>query len=190
LVSFERASLESIGSKSRERPEAVANSNKLAYLCAGASIGGALAILFAPKPGAQTRQRLHALGERGIDEAIGRVHDIQDAYAHRGEMIEAGKKRLADSIEIGREAYRETAAETHPAPSLGAVGVLALGTAAAFSLYSLSGSVRKNVHGVVPKLEGLLEASRDAVIQNSDKVSALASKAHGVLSAIEGLIRR
>jgi hypothetical protein len=146
--------------------------NRIAYLFAGASIGGALAVLFAPKPGGQTRQRLRALGERG-----------RDAFEHRGEILQAGRERFSEAVQAGREAYRETASDPRALSGLGALSLLALETAAVVAGYKLIQEVRNNT--LVPKLEAFLDASRNAIAQGSYELSTLASKAQRILSAFE-----
>jgi hypothetical protein len=150
-------------------------SNKIAYLFAGASIGGTLAVLFAPKPGAQTRQRLRALGARG-----------RDAFEHRGEILQAGRDRVSEAIDAGREAYRETTSDPRAPAGLGALGLLALETAAVVAGYKLIREVRNNT--LVPKLETFLDASRSVLAQGSHEISAIASKTQRILSAFESAV--
>jgi gas vesicle protein len=94
-----------------------ASSTILAFLLGGLT-GAALAILYAPRSGRETREmlgeRLREGTERGR-ELRGKVASrsreaLDDAgeYLSRGkETVERHKDRLATAIEAGRQAYRE-----------------------------------------------------------------------------------
>ena len=89
----------------------------LAFLMGGLT-GAALAILFAPRSGKETRD---LLGER-LREGAERTRDLRDRAATKGreilddasgyvdkqrETIEKKKDRLAAALEAGRQAYRD-----------------------------------------------------------------------------------
>ena len=84
----------------------------------GGLVGAALATLFAPRSGRETRE---ILGER-LRETADKGREIRDRVASRGREVvdeasdylktakedaERRKDRLASAIEAGRQAYRE-----------------------------------------------------------------------------------
>src|SRR5262245_22820132 len=89
----------------------------LSFLLGGLT-GAALAILFAPRSGRETREllseKLKEGAERGRDlreratEKSRQILDDATAYVDRTrETIDKRKDRLATAIEAGRQAYRE-----------------------------------------------------------------------------------
>ena len=89
----------------------------LSFLMGGLT-GAALAILFAPRSGKETRD---ILGEK-LREGAERTRDLRDRAAAKGreivddasgyvdkhrETLERKKDRLAAALEAGRQAYRE-----------------------------------------------------------------------------------
>ncbi len=83
----------------------------------GALTGAALAILFAPRSGKETRE---LLGEK-LREGAERGRDLKDQVTAKGrhlvegageyvdrqrEVLKEGRDRLAAAVEAGREAYR------------------------------------------------------------------------------------
>ena len=94
-----------------------ASSAILAFLLGGVT-GAALAILFAPRSGRETRdllgERLRESAERGRDlggKVASRSREVLDdagEFLSRGkETVERHKDRLAAAIEAGRQVYRE-----------------------------------------------------------------------------------
>jgi gas vesicle protein len=94
-----------------------ASSVILSFLMGGLT-GAALAILFAPRSGKETRD---LLGER-IREGADRGRDLRERATTRGreivdeaagyverqrETLEKKKERIATALEAGRQAYRE-----------------------------------------------------------------------------------
>ena len=89
----------------------------LSFLLGGLT-GAALAILFAPRSGRETREML---GER-LRETTERGRDLRDRVVNRGreilddasgfvhdqkEGLERQRERLAAAVEAGRQAYRD-----------------------------------------------------------------------------------
>ncbi len=81
------------------------NSNigtKVAFFIAGATLGGAAALLFAPKSGKETRKYLADKAGEGKDYLVDRSHEIG---RQAGEIVDRGKtfvgrqrERLADAL--------------------------------------------------------------------------------------------
>jgi gas vesicle protein len=94
-----------------------ASSVVLAFLLGGLA-GAALALLYAPRSGKETRdllnERMREAGERGRElkeEAVGRgraVIDDATAYVERQRQeLDSRKERFAAAVDAGRQAYRE-----------------------------------------------------------------------------------
>ncbi len=84
----------------------------------GALSGAALAILFAPRSGRETREmlgeKLRETGERGKkagERAVERGREVADDAARylerQRESLEKRRDRLASAVEAGRQAYRD-----------------------------------------------------------------------------------
>jgi gas vesicle protein len=88
------------------------DTNKLSYFCLGLGIGVAAGILFAPKAGEETRGYLKSKADEGRDYLRKRTDDIKDAtndIISRGKQaVEQQRDQLAQAIEAGKKAYRES----------------------------------------------------------------------------------
>jgi gas vesicle protein len=94
-----------------------ASSVILAFLLGGLT-GAALALLYAPRSGKETRdllgERMRETAERGRelrDQAIGRgralVDEAQQYVERQKQELENRKERFTAAVEAGRQAYRE-----------------------------------------------------------------------------------
>ena len=87
-------------------------STKVCFLLAGASIGAAVALLFAPKSGKETRKLIADKAEEGKAYAVlkGReVREKAEELADKGkEVVAKQKERLAEALEAGKQAARTT----------------------------------------------------------------------------------
>ena len=100
----------------------------LSFLLGGLA-GAAVATLYAPRPGLDTRERLKEgiargaerskeVGERVVDKGRGLMHDAS-------QYIDRGRERLNAAVDAGREAYRrEKDAVSPPAPDGGGQSAL------------------------------------------------------------------
>src|SRR5262252_9367251 len=89
----------------------------LAFLLGGLT-GAALALLYAPRSGKETRdllgERMRETAERGRelkDQAIGRgramVEEAQQYVERQKQELENRKERFTAAVEAGKQAYRE-----------------------------------------------------------------------------------
>ena len=84
-----------------------AGSVMLAFLL-GAVAGAAVALLYAPASGDETRERLGEKAREGRERAA-------EAAARGREVMNRGRQSVATAIERGREAYEQARAVTEPA---------------------------------------------------------------------------
>jgi len=84
----------------------------------GALSGAALAILFAPRSGRETRELLgeklretadrgRKLGEQALEKGREMAEDASGYVDRQREALERRRDRLAAAVEAGRQAYRE-----------------------------------------------------------------------------------
>jgi gas vesicle protein len=84
----------------------------------GALSGAALAILFAPRSGRETREMLGAklrdtadrsrrFGEQAVEKGRETARDASDYLDRQREALEKRRDRLAAAVEAGRQAYRD-----------------------------------------------------------------------------------
>ena len=85
---------------------------KVAYFAAGLGFGAAIALLFAPESGEETRKRIVEKAQEGKDYVASKGQEIRK---HAEELVDQGKEmvskqkaRLADALESGKQAARET----------------------------------------------------------------------------------
>jgi len=94
-----------------------ASSVILAFLLGGLT-GAAVALLYAPRSGQETRdllgERMRETADRGRElkeQAVGRgramVHDATNYVERQKQELESRKERFSAAVEAGRQAYRE-----------------------------------------------------------------------------------
>jgi gas vesicle protein len=96
--------------------------DKFLYFLAGTGIGAALALLFAPKSGRETREMLAKTatdsrdfltnkvseGRTFVDETRRKVTDDLNTFVDRGkEAVQRQKDQLSAALEAGKTAYHE-----------------------------------------------------------------------------------
>ena len=78
----------------------------------GLVVGGALALLFAPKSGTQLRTDLGGAVDDLSNRAEQVIDDLQvsasDLVARSRDVLERTRENLARSVDAGKEAYRQT----------------------------------------------------------------------------------
>ena len=85
---------------------------KVTYFVAGLGIGAAIAILFAPQSGEETRKQIAEKAQEGKDYVDSKGHEIrkqaEDLVDQGKDLVTKQKARLADVLESGKQAARET----------------------------------------------------------------------------------
>ena len=71
----------------------------------GVAVGGVLGLLFAPRPGRETREELKDRAEQTLDELRDAARELA---ARTRELAEKTRENVAHSIEVGRDAYTRT----------------------------------------------------------------------------------
>ena len=79
---------------------------------AGLGIGAAVALLFAPQSGEETRKQIAEKAQEGKDFVAAKGRDIrrqaEDLVDQGKDLVSKQKTRLADVLESGKQAARET----------------------------------------------------------------------------------
>ena len=85
---------------------------KVVYFVAGVGIGAAIALLFAPQSGEETRKQIAEKAQEGKDFVASKGREIrkqaEDIVDQGKELVSKQKARLADVLESGKQAARET----------------------------------------------------------------------------------
>lgn len=84
----------------------------------GLGVGTALGILFAPKPGEDTREELRNRALEGRDYVKRRSgeirHQAEEVFEKGREKVQAQRDQLSAALDAGRRAYREANEPTTP----------------------------------------------------------------------------
>jgi gas vesicle protein len=85
---------------------------KVSYFVAGMGIGAAIALLFAPQSGEDTRKQIAEKAQDGKDYVTAKSREIrkqaEDLVDQGKDLVNKQKARLADVLESGKQAARET----------------------------------------------------------------------------------
>jgi len=87
-------------------------STRIAYFLAGFGIGAAVALLFAPLSGEETRKLIADKAEEGKDYVASKGRELrkqaEELVDHGKQLVSKQKERLADVLEAGKQAARDT----------------------------------------------------------------------------------
>jgi len=85
---------------------------KVSYFVAGVGIGAAIALLFAPQSGEETRKRIAEKAQDGKDFVATKGRELrkgaEDLVDQGKDLVNKQKARLADVLESGKQVARET----------------------------------------------------------------------------------
>src|SRR5271157_2298842 len=85
------------------------------WFLAGLGIGAAVGILYAPKPGNETRQKIRDAAEQGRDVVADRARQAREqagSWVERGrDYISQQKDQFQSAVDAGKQAYRDATAE-------------------------------------------------------------------------------
>jgi gas vesicle protein len=85
---------------------------KVSFFLAGLGIGAAVALLFAPQSGEDTRKQIAEKAKDGTDYVASKSREIrkqaEDLVDQGKDLVSKQKARLADVLESGKQTVRET----------------------------------------------------------------------------------
>ena len=89
--------------------------NSFVWFLAGLGLGALVGVLYAPRPGTETREVLRARAEEGRDYVRTRAREAREQaaeWADRGrDVVNQQKEQFRSAYEAGRQAYREATTE-------------------------------------------------------------------------------
>jgi gas vesicle protein len=92
------------------------DSNSLVWFLAGLGLGGLVGVLYAPRPGSETREELRTRAEQGRDYVRSRAREAREqasGWVDRGrDAVSQQKDQFRAAYEAGRQAYQEATTET------------------------------------------------------------------------------
>jgi gas vesicle protein len=90
------------------------DSNSILWFLAGLGVGAAVGVLYAPKPGSETRETLRSKAGEGrefVSERARKAREQASDLVDRGkEVAKQQKEQFKSAYEAGRQAYHEATA--------------------------------------------------------------------------------
>ena len=88
---------------------------KVSYFVAGLGIGAAIALLFAPQSGEDTRKQIAEKAQEGGEFVASKSREIrkqaEDAVEKGKDLVSKQKELLSAALEAGKQAYQEEKAK-------------------------------------------------------------------------------
>jgi gas vesicle protein len=90
--------------------------NSFVWFLAGLGVGAVAGVLYAPRPGTETREVLRARAEEGRDYVRNRAREAADQASQWADksrdVVTQQKEQFRAAYEAGRQAYREATNDT------------------------------------------------------------------------------
>jgi gas vesicle protein len=95
--------------------------NSFVWFLAGLGVGALVGVLYAPRPGNETREAWRSKAEEGRDYVKSRARQAREQandWVDRGrDIVNQQKDQFRAAYEAGRQAYQEATSETRPGSS-------------------------------------------------------------------------
>jgi len=87
------------------------DSNSIGWFLAGLGLGALVGVLYAPKPGRETRETILQSANEGREYLTNRTQDFKGQvgqYVQKGrDTLSRSKEQISSAVEAGRQAYRD-----------------------------------------------------------------------------------
>ncbi len=98
------------------------NSNTFLWFLLGLGVGAVVGVLYAPRPGRETREAILRGAEGGREKVVSRARQAREQanqWVEKGrEILKQQKDQLRSAVEAGRQAYHQATSEGEPGKNL------------------------------------------------------------------------